>query len=124
MATVLAGCGGVKTYPVKGTISYPDGTPITCGGMIMFTSADPEKKGSSRGIIKEDGTFRMGTFDQTDGVPEGTYKVSLVPTPLRNPNKPPPGWPPIHIKYTHYEKSGLEYTVTRGKNEWDVVVEK
>ena len=120
----LAGCGGVKTYSVQGAITYKDGTPMPGGGLITFTPVDPEVKMSARGTINEDGIYKMGTFGDTDGVPEGTYRVAIVPTPLRNPNRPPPGWPPLNKKYLNGSTSKLEYTVTRGRNEFNIEVEK
>jgi hypothetical protein len=81
-------------------------------------------KVSARGIIKEDGTFKMGTHQDADGVLEGAYRVAIVPTPPRSLRNPPPGWPPIDKKYSNHETSGLEFKVTPGKNEYKVKVEK
>ena len=121
---ILAGCGGVKTHPVSGKITYADGTPMPGGGQIAVTPVDKEAKFSARGEIKGDGTFRLSTFSENDGVPEGKYKVVIVPTPPPNPNRPPPDWPPLHKKYIRYERTDLEYTVTSGRNDWHLVVEK
>lgn len=120
----LVGCGGLKTNPVEGVITYQDGTPMPGGGQITFTPVDPDVKISARGIIKEDGTYKMGTESLADGVLEGTYRVAIVPTPPKNLNRPPPGWPPLNKKYTNPQKSGLETTVTRGRNTYDITVEK
>lgn len=122
--SILAGCGGVKMHPVSGTIKYPDGTPMPGEGTIIFNSLDLNAKGNPRGAIKEDGSFRIGTFDEADGAPEGKYRIAIMPTTPRNPNKPPPGWPPIDRKYMSHDKSGLEVTVTPGKNELKLVVDK
>lgn len=120
----LAGCGGVKLYPVHGKITYADGTPMPGEGQITFNAIDKDAKHSARGIIHADGTFKMGTFGDTDGVPAGKYRVAIQPTPPHNPNRPPAGWPPLAKKYMNPAKSGLEYEVTTGKNEYNVVVEK
>ena len=118
----LAGCG--DTHPVSGKITYADGTPMPGGGQITFNPTDPATKVSARGIIQPDGTFKMGTHADTDGVPLGTYKVSIQPTPPKNPNRPPPDWPPLQKKYMNQDRSELQFTVKAGRNEYKVVVEK
>ena len=120
----LAGCGGPKLYSVKGTITCPDGTPMSYEGQVIFNAVEPKGQGNPRGMIKPDGTFRMGTLAEADGAPEGDYRVAIVPMPPENPKKPPPGYPPFDAKYMSYSTSGLEFTVTRGKNELNIVVEK
>jgi hypothetical protein len=120
----LTGCGKISTHPVEGKITYKDGSPLTCEGLVIFNPAEAHLKNGARGAIQPDGSFRMGTFDEADGVPEGRYKVAIVPPPLKNPNHPPPDWPPFDRKYMNAEQSGLEFTVTAGKNEFPIVVEK
>ncbi len=122
----LAGCGsGPKAYPVEGTVKYKDGTPMTAGGLIIFNPMDTQVKVTAQGEIKEDGTFKLGTFAETDGAPVGKYRVLIALPPLANPNRPPAGWPPINVKYSSADKSGLEFTVTAiAKNEYAIVVEK
>ena len=119
---VLAGCG--KQQPVSGKIIYADGTPMPGGGQITFTPLEPQNKQSALGMIKEDGTYRMGTTGEADGVAEGKYGITIIPTPPKNPNRPPPGWPPLHKKYTNYKTSELECIVKRGQNTHDITVEK
>jgi hypothetical protein len=119
-----AGCGGTPTYPVEGKLVYKDGTPVTGGGQVLFQAADPNTKGNPRGNLQDDGSFRMGTFDDTDGVPEGRYLIAVVPTPLRSRKSAPQDWPPFQKKYMNHETSGLEFTVTRGNNQCPIIVEK
>ncbi|MBM3997193.1 MAG: hypothetical protein FJ303_24035 [Planctomycetes bacterium] len=116
------GCGPAR-YPVEGKVVYENGEGMPGGGTIIFEPVDTAAK-SARGNINDDGTFKMGTFAEADGVIEGKYRVAIMPTPPRNPNKPPKGYPPIQKKYTHHEKSGLEITVTRGTNEYNPKVSK
>jgi len=124
LLSAAAGCGGAATYSVEGKVAYKNGTPMLGGGQVLFEPVDKNSKISARGIIQEDGSFRMGTFGDADGVPEGTYRVAIQPAPPRNINRPPPGWPPIHKKYMNYAKSNLEYTVKSGTNEFNIEVEK
>ena len=80
---------------------------------------------SARGIIQPDGSFRMGTFKDTDGAPEGRYRVAVLPIPPRNLNRPPKGWPPINKRFSSHTTSKLECTVTPGHNElFNIQVEK
>ena len=86
---------------------------------------DTQVKVTAQGEIKEDGTFKLGTFAETDGAPVGRYRVLIALPPLANPNRPPAGWPPINAKYSSADKSGLEFTVSAiAKNEYAIVVEK
>ncbi len=50
-AVALAGCGGRKTYPVKGQVVFKDGTPARelAGYAIMFECA--EQKVGANGVI-------------------------------------------------------------------------
>ena len=62
----LTGCGNEQpvfpVYPVKGTVKYTDGKPLT-DGWIEFTSQAPETKGrNSNSKIDKDGNFEMESF--------------------------------------------------------------
>jgi hypothetical protein len=59
-----------------------------------------------------------------DGVPEGPYKVLVVPATPPNPERPPPGWPPINLRFGSPRNSPLEFTVKPGTNEMSITVEK
>ena len=123
---LLIGSGCTKTtlQPVEGKITYKDGSAMVGGGQITFDPLDPNNKTGARGNIRDDGSFRMGTYADADGVTEGKYRVAIVPPPIRNPNNPPPGWPPLDRKYMSHASSGLEFNVVSGRNTYNVVVEK
>ncbi|HXG09605.1 MAG TPA: hypothetical protein VNK04_07430 [Gemmataceae bacterium] len=100
-------------YPVEGRVVYRDGTPFT-QGLVVFEPLEADVRVSAIGEIHKDGTFRLGTYSETDGVPEGRYRVLVVPPmPAGESSKPLP----IDVKYIRLETSPLEYTVVRGKNE-------
>ncbi len=83
----LAGCGGPTMHSIEGKVVYKDGTPMPGKGQVLFNPVDPGKNTSARGEINEDGTFRMGTLAENDGVHEGRYRIAVVPAPPRNPDR-------------------------------------
>ena len=125
--TSLVGCGNgrLATYPVEGRVTFPDGKPLH-GGIIEFQPAG-EQKGriSARGQIQPNGSFRMSTFEQADGVIAGQHRVLIIPPlpPGRiDPMKLPE--PVIHKRYERYDTSGLQFTVTPdGPNKFDITVD-
>jgi hypothetical protein len=74
---VLAGAGCGNRVKVKGVVTL-DGNPIP-GAIITFI---PEGGGgqNATGITKQDGSFRLATLQENDGVNPGTYKVTVVYT--------------------------------------------
>jgi hypothetical protein len=119
---VIAGCGGTKLYPVTGKVVFPDGSPLT-GGTVEFGPVDKNAVLGPRGEIQADGTFRMSTFKEGDGAPEGKYRVLVAPPEIGDPDRPQPLV--IDRRFKSFDKSGLEYTVQPGKNEpFTITVEK
>lgn len=68
----LVGCG--KGYvPMGGRVTYSDnGEPLE-KGTVAFTQGVFQ----ARGEIKEDGRYTIGSFEESDGLPKGTYQVSV-----------------------------------------------
>jgi hypothetical protein len=133
----LVGCGTRKTYPVRGKVQYPDGSPMK-GGAVMFEPLGVEKveKGAeapimARGYINEDGTFALSTFGDEDGAPPGHYRVLVRAQVKRHgrgvdENAPDPQWDPyqIHQRFQDFKTSGLEFTVEPKVNDFLIKVEK
>jgi hypothetical protein len=117
------GCGGKRTYQVAGKVTFKDGTPLN-GGQVVFEPVDKDAKIGARGQIQADGTFRMGTYRDDDGVSEGKHKVLVVPPlpPILDERRPAP--PILHPRFQKFDSSGLEYTVTRDNKEYHIIVEK
>ncbi|MDR1925129.1 MAG: hypothetical protein LBQ66_12225 [Planctomycetaceae bacterium] len=70
---VLSGCGS-NNVGVSGKVIFSDdGSPLTCGVVHFATDTF-----QATGTIKEDGTFVMGSFGERDGLPVGTYQVSIL----------------------------------------------
>ena len=81
---LVAGCG--NNVPLRGKVLDQEGNPITVG-MVNFSS----EKGLSRGKIQPDGSYTVGTLNQTDGLPPGTYKVYITGAEIAVPKEPPKG---------------------------------
>ena len=68
------GCG--QNLQITGKVTYSDdGSPLDIG-MIIFESGNM----ASRSGLKADGTFKLSSETQNDGIPPGTYKVYFAGT--------------------------------------------
>ena len=126
--TVLSGCSDKSSLGGKVTFS-DDGTPVT-KGIITFTS----DKLQSQGMIKPDGTYVVGTLKMDDGIPPGTYRVTVggaddvvfaerpdggggtVRTEIRTPL--------IDAKYQSPDTSGLSLTVDGKTGKFDIKLDR
>ncbi len=74
-AISISGCGpaGPATYPVRGKITFEDGSPAQVG-LIEFRSAD---RTIARGKIESDGSYSLTTFEPNDGALEGEHQVVI-----------------------------------------------
>jgi hypothetical protein len=123
---LLAGCSGRhKTYPVEGKVVWKDGNEARelVGGFVTLDSM--ELLVSAQGQIQEDGSFRLGTYKSSDGVPAGEYKVAVS----RNPEldmgvDAPVAWVPLSRRYENVNTSGLTLTVEPKNNVVTVEVER
>lgn len=120
LAIAIAGCGRSGIHPVKGSVRYPDGSPVTTGKVLIDSGS---AGAGSWGSILPDGTFRMGTHSPTDGVPAGEHRVSIVSACIY----PPPGssaepTPLVHERYQDSQTSGLVFRVP-DVTTWEIVVD-
>ena len=67
---LFVGCS--DQVQVKGKVTLPDGTPIGVGD-VVFEKGDF----AATGVIKRDGSYTMGSFKATDGLPKGEYTVYI-----------------------------------------------
>lgn len=112
----LTGCG-TRYYPVRGTVTLDDGTPLT-KGLVIFESENPEGGPAfmARGEIKPDGSYQLSTHKKGDGVPPGRYRVLINPIDLSDiPDEKKKL--PFDIKYLNLNTSGLEFEVKAEPNE-------
>jgi len=71
----LVGCGGHKSYPVEGTVTTENGTPIA-DALIEFTPLEQDKV-FARGKSGPDGKYHLTTSVDGDGVAAGEYRVRV-----------------------------------------------
>ncbi|MBA2117641.1 carboxypeptidase-like regulatory domain-containing protein [Bremerella alba] len=109
-----SGSGGA-TEVVTGKVSFADGSPVS-GGTIVF--ADTQNNSSSVGYIKEDGTYTLGTFGESDGAPKGRYKVTIIGSSDYGKSSP------ISSKFANQDQTPLTAEVVDGKNVIDFQVDK
>jgi hypothetical protein len=115
LGLALMGCAK-SLHEATGKLVYADtGEPVAelAGFDVIFTN---EKIGkSARGMIQKDGTFKLGTLVDDDGVPLGEFVVTLT-QPVRMPDRPYQGDPVVDRSYEDPAKSDLKATVEEGKN--------
>ena len=119
----IAGCGASKVQ-VAGKLVWADGKPATelANGQIIFESS--ETRTSARGVIQPDGTFRINTEGPNDGVMPGIYNLAIIehrPAPEGTTKLPPQHLPDNYYSFT---TSGLTVTVSNGRNEPTVTVNR
>jgi hypothetical protein len=117
LALLAAGCGGDK-HPLRGTVTFDDGTPIT-RGLVVFERTGGGPPITARGEIKPDGSYELSTDKPGDGVPAGTYRVLVNAMDLSDvPDEQKKL--PFDFKYQKFETSGLEFEVKAGPNEYPI----
>jgi hypothetical protein len=116
------GSGNARVYPAGGRVVFRGGKPLP-GGWVSFRSV--ATGAMSRGEIQPDGTFELTTRKPGDGAVEGRHQVLVVVPPARaysGPGAPAP-LPPIDAKFTGFDTSGLEFTVTTNPSESRFTIE-
>jgi hypothetical protein len=113
------GCdSGPKLYPVGGTVTLEDGSPLT-KGMVVFENKQAEVAVTARGEVKPDGSYQLSTYKPGDGVPQGKYRVQINSMDLSEvPDEEKKL--PYDLKYMSFETSGLEYEVKPGPNGFSI----
>lgn len=84
MLIAAAGCSGsgeplVPTVPATGKLMV-DGKPF--GPATISLNSMTEGVPSASGLVKEDGTFVLGTYTTDDGVAEGEFTAELLSDPM------------------------------------------
>ncbi len=119
---IFAGCSA-GVYPVEGQLKWPDGSPAKelVGSMVEFEKSDPPAL-SARAEVRDDGRFSLVTPGKGNGAPPGLYRVLVVAALPNDRDAVPP--PIIDPKYQTFENSGLTYTVEKGKNAPEFVLQR
>jgi hypothetical protein len=118
----FAGCDSrPPTYPVSGKVVWKGGQPVTelNGGFVTLDSV--ELMVSAMGAIGPDGTFKVNTFEDKEGVPAGEYKVAVS----RPPELEETGvWVPLPRRYESIGGSDLTLTVEPKENQVTLELER
>ena len=114
---VVAGCG--KNKKLTGKVTFTDGKPATTGMVIFRTDTF-----MANGEIKSDGTYKMSSERENDGIPPGDYQVyvssifkssqgggAALPVSLCDP------------KFENPDTSGLTCKIPAPGNKFDIVLE-
>jgi hypothetical protein len=115
----VLGCGSkATTYPARGNVRYPDGTPLT-NGWVTFRSQDHDRPITARGLIQPDGTFTLKTFKADDGAVAGRHQALVTATLVEGDLTLP-----LDPRFSSFETSGLEFQVTDNpaQNQFEIVV--
>ena len=120
----IVGCSDKQ--PLGGTITFSDdGTPVPCGAIFFETPTFV-----AQGTIKPNGTYEVGSTGLKDGIPKGTYSVSIRGaedvTTVNGPNgmQTERRKALIDRKYQTPENSGLTFTVDGKTRKFDIQVDR
>jgi hypothetical protein len=96
LLAIASGCsqsGNVKTYPVKGLVTF-EGKPMVGGGAISLIPTTNQPGKTAAGIIKPDGTYVLGTYKEDDGSMTGDFKVVIYQETVKEAQAAPDGSAP------------------------------
>jgi len=116
----LLGCS--NKVQVSGKVFFEDGSPLTAGTVIFDNGREQAK-----GAISEDGTYRLSSMANNDGILPGEYGVYITGalgfsgTVTMTPGTVPRPDDLIDTKFTSKDTSGLSCTV-KGTTVFDIEV--
>jgi hypothetical protein len=119
----LAGCDSdSKVGSVRGVVRL-DGKPLATGTVRFL----PKAGRAATGKIRSDGTYRLGTYGESDGALIGKHEVAIIaleigPVPTRTEGGRPPATPTkplVPRRYMSPGSSGLTFDVQPGNNQAD-----
>ena len=120
----MLGCS--DKVPLGGTVTFSDdGSPVTAGAVFFETPTF-----NAQGMIKPDGTYVVGSTSLTDGIPKGTYNVSIrgaediTTITGRDGSQTERRRALIAGKYQSPETSGLTFTVDGKTRKFDIEVDR
>jgi len=114
VAILMVGCDSGKKQ-IFGKVTFSDGKPVTMGKVVFSTPTF-----QSSGTIEENGSYRMGSIGEKDGVPPGEYMVFVTGVGRME------GMTLLALceeKYLNPQTSGLSITVPVPGNKFDIVLE-
>ena len=111
------GNGRSAVYPAEGQVLV-NGQPLA-GAQVVFypQSQSGENTVAPRAQTESDGRFKLTTYANADGAPEGEYVVTVLHYPLRQVNG---GWAPgsnsLPPKYASPKTTDLRAQIVKGTN--------
>ena len=118
------GCSDMQ--PLSGTVTFSDdGSPVTAGAIFFETPTF-----SAQGTIRSDGTYVVGSMAKADGIPKGTYSVTVRGAEEITTTERSDGTTTerrralIDPKYQNSETSGLTFTVDGKTKKFDFQVDR
>lgn len=127
LVVLVCGCNAsdrLETYPVTGKV-FQGGQPAV-GATVLFHRSDVSKKTDAflalpKGVVTEDGTYFLTSFEHRDGAPEGKYRVTVSwPQELSDSYDPEEqGMAPDRLngRYDNPSESTIEREVSANNNE-------
>jgi hypothetical protein len=118
-STALCGCSKgpvrVEVQPVEGQVLF-NGKPLEGAQVVFYRQGEAGAEvRAPRARTGPDGRFRLGTYDQTDGAPEGQYVVTVVHFPMvKMGGDTAPGPNVLPQKYASPKTSDLRLLVAKG----------
>jgi len=117
------GCGRetrTKVYPVSGSVSHA-GAPAAGAKIVFYIDdrQDPRTPFPSA-VTQDDGTFRLTSYEEGDGAPAGTYRVTVQWFDPIPPGVHKESYSPVdrlRDKYATPDKSNIKVTVAEGENQ-------
>ena len=114
---LVVGCGQPK---INGKVVFSDDKSPVPHGIVIFH----EGNRIARGMIQSDGSYVMGSLTQKDGLPVGTYKVSIKETQVNISETSLPIYKNvIDNKYESPDTSGL-FLEVKGSQTYDIEVDR
>jgi hypothetical protein len=122
LIVTFLGCG--SNIRISGTVTFSDdGSPVSAGEVLFDNGVHV-----AHGVIQENGKFVMGFEHANNGVPPGTYQVSIVRAVKLLPNPddiyPPPYEELIDKKYSDKKTSELSIIIDGSTKTYNIKVDR
>ncbi len=102
-----------RVIPAHGSVTL-NGEPVQ-GVSVVFHRTQPEKPGDiptlSSGLTQEDGSFKVKTYGQNDGIPPGDYSIAF-----KKPIRPVLGRPDDELLGAYANYRAGEFPITIPEN--------
>ena len=115
------GCNG--NIPVKGKVTFSDDQSPLTDGMVCFETDAFQ----ARGQLQKDGTYRLGSLKEADGVPPGTYRVFIMGAVVEDPTAKGLNAPPLPLiteKFETGSNSGITVEINAKTRKFDFSVDR